>query len=146
MRHLALPPADDPVRGDEYARLTDALLTTVRETLTRKNHDYTAGSGDPFANFRLAALENVDPLQGLMIRCQDKFQRLRTFIQTGSLAVHGEGWRDAILDVIGYMTLLNGMMTERERMLAGSNETDTHASAELEAALKGSAFVAKVLG
>ena len=128
MRQHALPPPGVNVDSKEYLALSDELFRTIRETLAKKNHDYTAGSGDPFANFRLAALENVDPLQGLMVRCQDKFQRLRTFIQKGELAVNGEGWRDAILDVIGYMTLLNAMMIERERTVtAGTNETDTHA-------------------
>lgn len=99
---------------EEYLRLADELFQNVSSTLKQKNNDYTGGSGDPFANFRLADLEGVDPRTGILIRVQDKLQRLRTYIKRGELAVEGEGWQDAVKDVIGYMTLLYGMMSESQ--------------------------------
>ena len=92
--------------------MTDKLLMSVNNILKQKNHDYTGNNGDPFANFRLAEIEGVDPRTGVLIRVQDKLQRIRTYINQGKLAVDGEGWQDAIKDVIGYMTLLYGLMQE----------------------------------
>lgn len=99
---------------EEYTRLVAELFDGITVTLRKKNHDYTGASGDPFANFRLSELEGVDPRTGVMIRVQDKMQRLRTAIKRGHLQVDNEGWQDAIKDIIGYMTLLYGLFEEQE--------------------------------
>lgn len=78
-----------------------------------KNEDYTAGSDDPYANFRLAELEGVSAETGVMLRVQDKMQRIRSFINTGDLAVKSESVEDALSDVIGYMQILRGLFRER---------------------------------
>jgi len=97
----------------EYLDLVSSTLQTVQAVVERKNNDYTAGTEDPFNNFRLAVLEGVEPEVGLMIRTQDKMQRLRTYINKGELMVTGEGFEDAIHDVIGYMLILKGLLVER---------------------------------
>ena len=97
----------------EYLDLVSNTLQVVQAVVERKNNDYTAGTDDPFNNFRLSTLEGVSPEVGLMIRTQDKMQRLRTYIANGDLMVEGEGFEDAIHDVIGYMLILKGLMTER---------------------------------
>lgn len=98
---------------DEYMALVTGTLGEVEDIVREKNHDYTGGSDDPFSNFRLAELEGVRPEQGIMVRTQDKFQRIRTFMNRGELKVDGEGIDDALHDVIGYMLLLKGMIKER---------------------------------
>jgi hypothetical protein len=98
---------------EQYIYLVGETLGEVLEMVRQKNNDYTAGTEDPFSNFRLATLEGVEPEVGLMIRVQDKMQRLRTYISRGELMVEGEGFEDAIHDIIGYMLILKGMMTER---------------------------------
>lgn len=97
----------------QYLNLVDETLETVRTVIHQKNNDYTAGTDDPFSNFRLATLEGVDPEVGLMIRTQDKMQRIRTFLHSGSLMVEGESYEDAIHDIIGYMLILKGLLTEQ---------------------------------
>ncbi len=96
---------------NEFNELVAHTLGELTETLKKKQNDYTGG-GDPFANFRLSTLEGVEPTTGLMIRVQDKMQRIRTYIKKGELLVDGEGFEDAIEDVIGYMLILKGLLRE----------------------------------
>lgn len=97
---------------EEYLKLVSETLSEVEGTVKKKNHDYTGGTEDPFANFRMSEIEGVDPKRGLMVRTGDKMQRIRTYLNRGELVVEGEGFEDAIHDVIGYMLLLKGMLVE----------------------------------
>ena len=78
-----------------------------------KNHDYTGGSDDPFANFRATEMLGVPAEIGVLTRCLDKFQRIKSFVSTGTLQVKSESVDDAIEDVINYMVLLKGIIRER---------------------------------
>ena len=109
----------------EYQQMVEDTLAEIQQILHAKNHDYTAGSPDPFANFRLAELEGVDPVKGLMIRVSDKMQRLRAFINSGKLLVKGESFEDAVHDIIGYMLIVKGMLIER------SNDKDRDSGTSL---------------
>jgi hypothetical protein len=93
----------------------ESLMQEARELMLRKNHDYTSGSGDPYANFRTASSFGVHPAVGIVIRVGDKLQRIRTFAERGGLAVGDEGVRDACLDVINYAVLVYGLLTEGKR-------------------------------
>src|SRR5690348_764635 len=81
----------------------------ARGIMKQKNHDYTDGSVDPFANFRMSTLVGIDPRIGLLLRVMDKIKRMQTFTNKGTLAVADEGFNDAIEDVINYMILLKGL-------------------------------------
>ena len=109
----------------EYQKMMEETLAEIQQILHAKNHDYTAGSPDPFANFRLAELEGVDPVKGVMVRVSDKMQRLRAFIRSGKLLVKGESFEDAIHDIIGYMILIKGMLIQK------SNDEDRDSSTSL---------------
>jgi hypothetical protein len=91
-----------------------SLTSEALELMQLKNHDYTSGSGDPYANFRTAESFGVHPAVGIVIRVGDKLQRIRTFAERGHLEVDGEGLRDACLDVINYAVLVYGLLTEGE--------------------------------
>jgi hypothetical protein len=91
-----------------------SLTREALELMQLKNHDYTSGSGDPYANFRTAESFGVHPAVGIVIRLGDKLQRIRTFAERGELQVDGEGLRDACLDVINYAVLVYGLLTEGE--------------------------------
>ena len=65
----------------------DDLCKAAKDLMTRKNHDYTSGSGDPFANFRGSSYLGIDPVLGVMLRMQDKMMRVRTFAEKGELKV-----------------------------------------------------------
>lgn len=97
----------------ELLDLHSRLCDEGKELMSRKNADYSAGSGDPFANFRMSALLHVDPIIGAMVRMQDKMARLVSFIEKGSLAVKEEGWHDCIVDLINYSVIVHGMLQER---------------------------------
>lgn len=90
----------------------DSLVNEARQVMERKNHDYTSGSNDPFANFRGAEHLGVHPAVGILLRVGDKLQRIRTFAERGELKVDGEGLRDACLDVINYIILVYALLTE----------------------------------
>lgn len=111
-----------PITFQELTALFMATITHCLEVMNAKNHDYTDGSTDPFANFRAANVLGIAPEIGILMRCMDKFQRITTWVNKGELHVKGEGVEDAIHDVINYMILLKGMIVERQRR-AG---VDTH--------------------
>lgn len=99
----------------EYEAMVDITFEDIVSTLRQKNADYTGSSDDPFANFRLSTLEGVDPERGLLIRVQDKMQRIRSFLDQGRSFVEGETFEDAIHDIIGYMVLLKGILLEKQQ-------------------------------
>lgn len=58
------------------------------------------------------------------MRIMDKFMRIRTFVQVGTLLVKGESVDDAIEDSINYLILAKGMVIERQqKQLEENNAT-----------------------
>ena len=106
----------------------DQLLTyhadttaKARSLMERKNHDYRGGTSDPFANFRGSTAFGVDPIIGILLRMQDKMNRIRTFAESGQLHVTNEKWSDSIEDLVNYSVLIGGMLTERAAITAEDN-------------------------
>lgn len=81
--------------------------------MRKKNHDYTDGSVDVFANFRMAETFGIPAEKGILLRVGDKMQRINTFIGKGNLKVEDEGVMDACDDIINYMILIKGLLLER---------------------------------
>lgn len=102
------------MKRQELLKLHQVICDDARLLMERKNTDYAGGEDSPFANFKAGAILGVKPEIGLLMRCMDKFQRLKAFINTGDLAVKSESATDAIIDVINYMVLLKGMFEEQE--------------------------------
>ena len=104
-----------PYTHEELVALHDKMCKEARAIMVKKNQDYSGGRGhrDPFANFHGAALFNVQPEIGIIIRMNDKFKRVEAFIENGSLAVQGEGIADICHDLINYSVLLYGMLLTR---------------------------------
>jgi len=98
----------------ELLALHDDLCTRGKEIMTSKNHDYTGGGGDPFANFRGSTALGVDPIVGILLRVQDKMQRIKTFAEKGELKVKGESVKDALIDTINYMILIGGLIEDSQ--------------------------------
>jgi hypothetical protein len=94
---------------DELMTLHESTCQEARDIMRAKNHDYTSGSKDPFANFRASEAMGVAPIVGILVRSIDKFQRIRSFVEQGELKVAGEPVDDAIRDVINYMILARGL-------------------------------------
>lgn len=99
---------------DTLLQLFDETISECREIIVAKNHDYTSGSNDTLANFRASEALGVDPGIGILIRCMDKFKRIQTFIEQGTLQVKGESVDDAIRDVINYLILLQLYVEEQQ--------------------------------
>lgn len=99
---------------EEYLKLVERELDAIKDVIQRKNHDYTGGDADPFANFKVTQhLGLSDARTGVLIRMVDKIQRLKTFIAKGELQVKGEGAQDAARDIIGYSLILLGLLEDR---------------------------------
>jgi len=105
---------DDANQLDELLALVEQTNAECLEIMRRKNHDYTSGSSDVLANFRASEAIGVSPGLGILIRSMDKFKRIQTFIEQGTLQVNSESVRDAISDVINYMHLLNFLFHEEK--------------------------------
>jgi len=90
----------------------DYLHSKGREIMTKKNHDYRGGSGDPYANFRGSDNLGIHPIVGIMLRVQDKMMRIKTFVEKGELMVQDESIEDALVDVQNYMDLIYGLIKE----------------------------------
>jgi hypothetical protein len=103
-----------PFTRDDLLALHKEITDRCRATMEKKNRDYSGASGDTFANFRAGEMLGIPAELGILMRCLDKFQRIRAFVSTGSLAVKNESAMDAVEDVINYMVLIAGMMKERE--------------------------------
>lgn len=86
----------------------------ILELTGRKNSDYTGGDecNNPFANFDASVEFGVDPLTGICVRMQDKFQRAKAFCSSGTLAVDtkGDQAQDIFRDLIGYSLIALGMI------------------------------------
>lgn len=106
------PDETDLTPVEELLALFDATVAECRATMVKKNHDYTSGSADPLANFRTSEILGVPAGKGILIRSLDKFKRVQTFIDQGTLQVKGEAVSDALMDVINYMILLRFLCQE----------------------------------
>lgn len=95
-------------------QLHDELTQSAKKIMVAKNHDYTSGSGDPFANFRGSNYLGIHPVIGIQLRQQDKIQRVKTFVEKGELKVKGESVKDAIVDQINYLVLQYGLIVEQQ--------------------------------
>ena len=88
----------------DYLRyLTDLMI----QIAVRKNADYTAGSGDPFANFRLTETLGFGSVEtGILVRMTDKMARLRCLTEGRTLQVKDETIEDTLLDLANYALIL----------------------------------------
>lgn len=125
---LAIEPNTTP-RGRLFS-LFDSTVFSCRETMARKNADYSGGTEDPYANFTTSKFLGVRPELGILMRVMDKFQRIRAFVHKGELQVKSESVEDAIDDSINYLILLKGYIRET------APEQPTHADL-IHAALRG---------
>lgn len=99
---------------EDLLKLHKETCSKALATMRVKNHDYTSGSNDPFANFRGSLFIGIEPELGILMRCMDKFKRIQTFVEKKELKVKDESVMDAIEDTINYMILLKGIIKEKQ--------------------------------
>ena len=108
---------------EELIRLHKFYCEKMNALVQRKNADYTNESG-PFSNFeRVEALGIATTEQGFLTRLMDKFCRVITFVQRGTLKVSDESVEDTLLDLANYSLLLCAyIQSKRERVCKPTSE------------------------
>jgi hypothetical protein len=111
--------------AEEYLTPVEELLKLHNETcmncmriMRQKNADYSGGTGDPYANFRIAEMFGLHPVTGILLRVTDKLQRIKSFIAKGVLEVPGESVDDACDDLVNYAILMKGLLREEREKKA----------------------------
>lgn len=107
---------------DQIVETHRRLCDKARGIIEAKNHDYTTGANDPFANFNAAKVVGIEPGLGILLRMLDKIARCRTFVKSTALRVKNESFENAILDIINYAVLLYCMMVGWKKKRSGKRK------------------------
>jgi hypothetical protein len=94
----------EPTVEDEFFAHLGALCRKGLHTAKAKNADY-AGNGDPFANFRACEQIGVSTPRGMLVRMQDKMQRMSNLIDRPP-AVVSESIEDTCMDLGMYAFIM----------------------------------------
>lgn len=95
-------------------KLHEAACKKALKIMEVKNNDYSGGENaeDALANFKAATSLGLHPITGLLLRMQDKLQRLRSFAADGKLEVPNESAEDACIDLLNYAILAKALIEE----------------------------------
>lgn len=91
------------------------LMALAVKILMAKRKDYSGGK-DPYANLRVAEAHAIHPVQGVLVRCNDKLVRVSNILAAGNVAKGGEvGDKvlDDLRDVINYVSIAAGLLAEK---------------------------------
>jgi hypothetical protein len=96
--------------GFEYwkgERVTfSSILDEMENIFEKKNSDYSGSDQDnPFRNFEASKELGIDPFQGIMVRCSDKWMRLTNLIRTENQSVVDESIEDTLMDLANYLVI-----------------------------------------
>ncbi len=94
----------------EYLEFHKDCAQKLVEITAKKNSDYTGVSDDPFKNFRKRGEF------GFLVRMDDKFARLESFLEKGSYEVSDESFLDTCLDLANYAILLAGYVKSNPKV------------------------------
>lgn len=89
---------DQPTRHPKSQRFHE-ILAELGELHDRKQRDY-GNAGDPFANVTASQDWAIRPHVGALLRMNDKVQRLKQWVKTGTLA--NESAHDSMRDIAVY--------------------------------------------
>lgn len=104
--------------GEEFVRFHEVACAKMHEICKAKNADYAGAKGgaDAFANFKMVEHFGVATVeQGMLTRMSDKFSRIASFVQVGTLKVKDESIEDTLLDFANYCLLLAGYLASKGR-------------------------------
>lgn len=102
---------------EEYLDFHEKTCAKMVSITRAKNADYTGNSPNPFANFtRVEALGICSTEQGFLTRMMDKFCRISSFVQQGTLQVKDESVEDTLLDLANYAILLAGYIHSQKHV------------------------------
>jgi hypothetical protein len=95
---------EEPSPTDEFLLHLGSLCRKGLETAKKKNQDY-AHSADPFANFRACEAIGVSTPRGMLVRIQDKIQRISNLIERPP-AVANEPLEETCMDLAMYAFIM----------------------------------------
>ena len=89
----------EPSKSEDRVRQMKEIQASCLEVFKKKNHDY----GDAFARFGTV---------GVLMRIEDKLQRLRSIDKKGVQLVDDESMKDTLLDLHNYAAMALILMKE----------------------------------
>jgi len=93
----------------------DQVVAQMRDTLVKKNADYSGDVADTFANFKMVEHFGAASVeQGFFTRLTDKFSRIASFIKKGILHVKDETVKDTLLDLAIYCILVSAYLESKK--------------------------------
>lgn len=92
-----------------------ALLEEMKDLHIRKNAGYAGHNPDPWANFRMSEMFDVDPFKGCLVRMSDKYIRVANLVKDSSLDQVGENVKDTLFDLAAYALISICLLEEMER-------------------------------
>lgn len=113
--------AEDLMTVEESETPVDKLIKDITntfdgvvETIKAKNSDYTKDNYNPFHNFEKSINFGINPVDGMLVRIQDKMSRLHA-LESGHDAKVDEKSEDTIVDAIGYFALMSGLVKKQQK-------------------------------
>ena len=95
------------ITPEEYLKQFKQITEKMYDITKAKNSDYTADSGDAFANFKVVEDLGVCSVEtGFLTRMSDKVARLAGLAKGKEIAVKDEKYEDTLLDLANYSILL----------------------------------------
>ena len=96
-----------------FAGARKGVIERARTLHVEKNAGYAgADNPDSFANFRLAQVFNISPLDGVLVRMTDKYSRLTNLRRNPANERTGESILDTLMDLVGYALIAVCLLRE----------------------------------
>jgi len=99
---------------EEYLRFHEAVCNQLITITAKKNADYTGSNDNPFANFTSVENGICSTEQGFLVRMNDKFERIKSFVSQGDLQVKEESVSDTLMDLANYCILMMGYLNQKK--------------------------------
>lgn len=112
VQHPASESKSNPV--EDFIQSIEETFNGVTDTIRRKNSDYTGDNFNPFHNFEKSIQYGVNPVDGMLVRIQDKMSRLHA-LANGHDAKVDEKIEDTLTDAIGYIAILSAFIQKNGR-------------------------------
>ena len=90
---------------DEFIESIRGLYKDGIETIKLKNQDY-ATADNPFRNFEIASVANIDAKSAILVRVLDKIARISNLLNRKNPAVTDEKIEDSIKDAVNLLAIL----------------------------------------
>jgi len=95
------------ISPDQYLAKFAKIQEQRTEITKKKNSDYTADSGDAYANFKLVETLGICSVEtGILVRMTDKIARLAGLAKGKECKVADEKYTDTLDDLANYATIL----------------------------------------